>query len=235
MAEQGRTVVWLARMGKLRMPEGQSEIRTCELRVALFRYVGIKTSYSATSGPTRRMTLQGHIIHEHDPFQDKRACIFLSAPPDLETQEKINTEEQIDSACGIVYVRANVEAKQYHLYGYDDEPIKAVITITPEAFEAIHHQASQAFNHRQIVIADIILESRSFPDIEFVHLQDLDVSVDKSYAVRSFEIFGYGSVIPSARRTLYDLDQLSPQCSVISFSLSVRSPGFSNLSGLLTA
>lgn len=187
-------------MEKIELPEGQSKERFCELTLTLFGYSYDKTLYSAKSGLKRRMVLLGHIedysIPRDDRFQGRSVRIDLETAPDLEWYEQIKIEEEIDSACGQLGVKANVEAKQYETY--EEEPISAFITVTPEAFEAIHRQASEAFDRdtRQIMSATITLVGKSLPETDDpetasrfgVKLTDLDVSAYKVYAVGGFEI-----------------------------------------------
>ena len=100
-----------------KMPETQSKERFCNLTLALFWYGGVDTLYSAKSGLEQRMTLLGHIkdfaSHRDDRFHGKTVYIVLQTPPDLEWQEQTKIEEEIDSACGQLDVRKNVESKQY--------------------------------------------------------------------------------------------------------------------------
>lgn len=195
------------------MPETQSKERFCNLTLALFWYGGVDTLYSAKSGLEQRMALLGHIEDfaspRDDRFHGKTVYIVLQTPPDLEWQEQTKIEEEIDSACGQLDVRKNVESKQYQ--NGEEAPISALIFITPEAFEAIHRQAEAFdFESRQFVSATVTLVGKSLPETDDperasrfgVKLTDLDDSADKAYAIGDFKISDTRPFYPLRDRVL---------------------------------
>lgn len=194
------------------MPEDQSEERFCDINIILDRYGRVGMSYSPKSGLKRQMVLLGHIWHygipRDDRFHGKPVRIQLDTPPDPELEEKIKTEEQVDSACGWFGVRRNVQATKV-----DEEvglpPIRASITVTREAFEAVTVQATETLSRLHRGGATIRLVGKSLPEsgdhidsVFGLELTDLDVSEEKSYAVGGFEIEDTSPLYPSRNRVL---------------------------------
>jgi hypothetical protein len=184
------------------MPETQSEERECDLRVALLGYSGVNTSYDAKAGLKRSVVLSGRI---DDPylgggpdfsaphFHEKPVRLEISSPPDPEWLGRVRAARGVDEACGLVRVNAGVEPKRYEVDGemIEEEPVKVILAVSGDAFEAIRHQASEAYDHRRIMWAKVTLIGKSLPELEsaMLFLGDLDVSELRGYAVSDFEIF----------------------------------------------
>lgn len=180
--------------------------RFVEVHMTLARYGGVGMSYSPKSGLKREMYFRGHIKdYEQDArFEGKAVRIRLETPSGPEWEEKIKTEQKVDSACGLFSVRANVQATKY-----DDEvgqpPIQAFITLTHEAFDAVSVHATETLDRLYRVGATIRLVGKSLPETGTgaaaapIRLSDLDVSEDKSYAVGGFEIEGTRTLYPRNR------------------------------------
>lgn len=191
------------------MPEDQSEERFCHITIMLVRYSGVGMSYSPKSGLKRQMFLRGHVEHydRDDRFEGKPVRIRLETPPDPEWEEKIKTEQEVNSACGRLSVRAKVQARKFE-EEVGDPPIQAFITITQEAFDAVSVHATETLDRLHRVGATIRLVGKSLPETgtglapESVLLTDLDVSEDKSYAVGGFEIEGTRTFYPPRNRVL---------------------------------
>jgi hypothetical protein len=183
------------------MAEDQSEQRTCDLRVVLFRYRGVNTSYDATAGLKREFVLSGRV---DDPylgggpdfsaphFHNKLVRVKIHSPPDPEWLGEVLGTPGAESACGVVLVNANVEPKRFELDGetVEEEPVQVWLKVSPEVFEALRRQTAEAYEHRRIMAAKVTLLGTPLPKLDsyFIFLKDLDVSVRRTYAVRDFEI-----------------------------------------------
>jgi hypothetical protein len=192
----------------IEMPEGQSEESFCDLRMMLFRYGGVNTTYDAKGGIKRSFVLSGRI---DDPdlgpgsgpdfsaphFHNKPVRLEISSPPDPEWLGTVCTARGVDEACGLVRVNAGVEPKRYEVDGemIEEEAVKVILAVNDDAFEAIRSQASEAYDHRRIMQAKVTLIGESLPETDDptspfgLDLADLDVSTVQGYAVRGFEIF----------------------------------------------
>ncbi len=209
------------------MPEDQFGERFLEIRIMLLRYGGVGISYSPKMGVKRHMHLRGR-IEQYVPdarFEGKPVLIRLETLSGPEWEEKIKTKEQVVSACGLFSVRANVQPRRFE-EEVGDPAIQAFISITQAAFDAVSTHAMVTLDNIRRVGATIRLVGKSLPEIGTgptgapIHLSDLDVSEDKSYAIEGFEIDG--------TRTLY------PRNRVLPIERSWDERGGASLSVLLT-
>lgn len=182
------------------MADDQTNRRTCDLRVMLSGY-GVKTEYDAANGYKREMTLPGHVddsiadIYQDERFHGKPVHISLSTPPDQSWLDGIKTAAAVDNTCGGVIVNANVEAELFESDGetLKVEPIRVAVAMTSESFEGMRCLASEAYDRGRIACAIVTLDGKSLPEISsrigLLHLKDLDVSVQREYAVRRITLF----------------------------------------------
>lgn len=188
------------------MAEGQAEDRVCDLRLALFRYGGVRSSYDPVVGLMRRVVIVGRI---DDPdlgpgsgpsfsdsrFHGKPVRLEISSPPDPEWLDEIRKTRGVAHACGLVRINAGVESERITLDGgaVEDEPLVAMVVVSADAFEVIRRQAAEAYDHRRVMWANVKLAGDPLPNSDkslgYICLKDLDVSERRGYAVRSFEIF----------------------------------------------
>ena len=143
-------------MENLKVPEEQSKERFCDLRMKLFRYGGVSTTYDAKGGIKRSFSLSGHI---DDPYQtalgdiqefgegdsafhDKPVRLEIYSPPDPEWlgwPKHIRDTPGISHACGLAKVAAAVEPENFELDGetVEGDAIRVVLAVSADAFEAI--------------------------------------------------------------------------------------------------
>jgi hypothetical protein len=182
------------------MPEGQSKERTCDLRLELFRWGGVETWYDAKAGLRLRLVLTGHV--DDPPFfhdgQDFSAPHFHGKRvrmeifwPDPDWLEGIRARRGVSHACGQVSVKAGAEPKPFELDGktHEIEPVTVVLAVSADAFEAIRRQAAD--DHGRMMRATVTLVGEPLPELDesrgTIWLNDLDVSVERHYAVGGFE------------------------------------------------
>jgi hypothetical protein len=190
------------------VPEEQPEERTCDLRLALFRYRGVHTSYDAKLGLRRSVILSGRV---DDPdlgpgsgpdfsaphFHNKpiRLEIYSPVDPDwLGWPKHIRDTPSIRHACGLARINAGVEPERLKLDGetVEGDSIRVVLAVSADAFEAIRRQAAEAYDHRRIMWAKITLIGEAIPETDNIfglNLADLNISTVQDYGVRDFEIF----------------------------------------------
>ena len=195
------------------MPEEQSKERFCDLRIMLFRYGGVSTTYDAKGGIKRHFVLSGRIDDPYvgplgdispfgepgSAFHDKPVRLEIYSPPDPEWLgwlKHIRDTPSISHGCGLAGVNASVEPDRYELDGETVEldSITVVLAVNADAFEAISRQAAEAYDHRRIMQAKVTLIGESLPGTDDatsrfgLHLADLDHSTVQDYGVRDFEI-----------------------------------------------
>lgn len=200
------------------MPEEQSKERFCDLRMLLFRYGGVSTTYDAKGGIKKSFSLSGHI---DDPYQSplgdiqefgegdsvfdgKPVHLEIYSPPDpdwLEWPKHIRDKPSISHACGLASVNAGVEPENFELDGetVEGDAIRVVLAVNADAFEAIRSQAAEAYDQRRILQAKATLIGDALPEPDeppvsalglWLKPKDLDVSKAQEYGVRDFEISG---------------------------------------------
>jgi hypothetical protein len=191
------------------MAEDQSEERTCDLRLVLFWYGGVHTSYDAKAGLKRSLLLKGRIDDPHvdfsghswpkepaSAFHDKPVHLEVSSSFDSEWWERIRAKLGAADACGLVKVRAGVEPERVepeYDEPYEVEPVQIRLVVSADAFEAIWRQTAEADSQRRTMRANVTLVGDALPESDcmpFIDLKDFDVSGDREYAVGSFEIHG---------------------------------------------
>lgn len=197
------------------MADEQSGEKYCNLRLVLSRYAGVSSSYDAKGGLKRRFVLSGRIDDPYvspsgDPspfgepgsaFHGKPVRVEISSSPDAEILGSIRASYMggMGDPCGLVRCRSGVAPERFELDGemVETEPVEVWMQLSPDAFEAIRRQAAEAYDNRRIMWAKVTLVGDSLPatddprmDSFFgLHLKDLDISADKVYGVRDFEIF----------------------------------------------
>ena len=141
------------------MPEGQSKERFCDLRMMLFQYGGVSTTYDVKGGIKRRFVLSGHIddpyrtplgdIQEFgegdSAFHGKPVRLEIYSPPDPEWlgwPKHIRDTPSISHACGLARVNAGVEPEKFELDGetVEGSAVRVVLAVSADAFEAIRRQ-----------------------------------------------------------------------------------------------
>ncbi|MFQ5745564.1 MAG: hypothetical protein ACE5HV_18595 [Acidobacteriota bacterium] len=194
-------------MGSIgRTAEEQSEQRTCDLRLALFRYGGVHTWYDATAGLKRRFVLSGCIDDPYrrpsgdidesgegdSAFHNKPVRVDISSPPDPKWLGNLGAAGDDGNVFGWIWVTAGVEPERFELDGeaVEAEPVEIKMEMDPDAFEAIRRQAAEADNHCRIMWATVTLAGKSLPKLESrIRLKNLDVSAPREDTVIGFEIF----------------------------------------------
>lgn len=197
------------------MADEQSGEKNCDLRLVLSRYGGVNSSYDAKVGLKWRLVLMGRIddprigpLGDPSPFGEpgsafhgKKIRVNIDSPPDTEFLGKIRAicMGGVGNPCGSVVIRIGVEPERFELDGemVEAEPIEASLHLSHDAFEAIRHQAAEAYDHRRIMWATITLVGNALPATDNPEIdtifslkpKDLDISADRGYGVRSFEIF----------------------------------------------
>ena len=197
------------------MHEEQPKERFCDLKMMLFRYSGVSTTYDAKGGIKRSFSLSGR-IDDPDPgpsgksahfgfpgstFHDKPVRLEVHSPPDPEWlgwPKHIRDTPSISHACGLARVNAGVEPEEFELFGETIEgpAIRVVLAVSADAFEAIRRQGAEAYDQRRIMQVKVTLIGDSLPETDDddyiwgLRLKDLDVSKVQDYGVRGFEISG---------------------------------------------
>ncbi len=199
----------------------QSEQRTCDLKLLLFRYGGVHNWYDTKSGLKRQLVLTGRVddpyqspsgnFDEFSPgsaFHEKPVRLEISSPPNEKRLADVMGSLGVDNAFGVVWVEAHVEAKQFELDGemVKAEPVRVSVEMSPDALERIRCQAAEANEKRRILLAKLTLLGNSLPEpdnsLGYIDLKDLDVSKRSSYAIGGFEIFDTRYVDDSRGRVL---------------------------------
>ncbi len=191
------------------MTEEQSEHRTCDLSLVLFRYGGVHTWYDAKAGLRRSFVLSGRIDDPYrrplgdigesgegdSAFHNKAVRLEFASPSDPKWLGNLGAARGAGNVFGGVWVNAGVKPEQFELDGetVEAEPVEIKMEMDPDAFEAIRRQAAEAHDLRRIMWAKVTLIGVSLPKppsrLGSIHLKDLDVSKDQEYAVSGFEIF----------------------------------------------
>lgn len=191
------------------MAEDQSEQRTCDLSLVLFRYGGVHTWYDAKGGLKRKFVLSGRIddpyrspledIYEfgegNSAFHNKPVRVEISASSDPKWLGDVIARLGDDRTFGVVWVKAHVEPKRFELdcEMVEVEPITLNVEMNIDAFEAVRRQAVEADDHRRIMWAKVALVGETLPEpnnkLGFIDLKNLDISKDTEYAIGGFEIF----------------------------------------------
>lgn len=204
------------------MAEDQSEKRTCDLRLMLFWYGGVHTSYDANEGVKRRLLLKGRIDDTHVDFSgrarpEEPASAFHDKPVHLEIAssfdsvwlKRFRAKLGAPDACGLVRVSAGVEPERVepeYDEAFEVEPIQIRLVVSADAFDAIWRRVAEADRQRHTMQANITLVGNSLPESDcmpFIDLKDFDVSEDREYAVGSFEIHaGYGDRLRGRMRPI---------------------------------
>ncbi|MCZ6590532.1 MAG: hypothetical protein O7B98_05245 [Alphaproteobacteria bacterium] len=181
------------------MPEAQSKETECDLRLTLFQYGGVSTSYTAKGGLKRGVVLRGLVDvpleYPAPHFEKKPVSVTISSPPDPDWLSDVAAKFGVAASFGAVSVKASVEPEQFELDGetIEIEPVHVRMEMDPDTFETIRRQAAEAYDHRRIMSANVRLVGETLPDpsekpLRMLDLGDLDVSEDREYAVGGFEI-----------------------------------------------
>jgi hypothetical protein len=180
----------------------QSRERTCDLRLLLFRWGSVETSYDAKAGLRRSLDVFGHVDDPYIPgcgdttashFHDKAVRLGIHLRnDDTEWLTNIRAKHGVAHACGNVLVRTGVEPEQFESDGKTNElePIGIDVEVGLDTFEAIRSQA--AHPHSGMMGATVTLVGNGLPepneDSLYLYLKDLDVSAERTYAVGTFKI-----------------------------------------------
>lgn len=92
------------------MPEGQSEESFCNLKITLFRYNVVDTTYDSKGGITRKLVLSGRVDDPYpgplgntstigetgSAFHNKHVRLKISSPPNQEWLREICADYSID-------------------------------------------------------------------------------------------------------------------------------------------
>jgi hypothetical protein len=106
---------------------GQAEERTCDLRLWLFRWGTVQTSYEAKAGLKRSLTLLGHVDDPYHRggsldisaphFHGKPVRVGIHSQDDAEWLTNIRAKSGVPHACGNVLVRAGIEPDRFESDG----------------------------------------------------------------------------------------------------------------------
>lgn len=184
----------------------------CELRVIL-QYGGVTSEYDPQLGmKRRRFWLLGHI---DDPYLTPLGDLSPLGGPDSVLHAKrihltVGTlsvdacSEFLNSIrskhmggagnpCGLLNVRAGTESEKFEFNGKlrEVEPITATLVMDGDSFETIHRQAANACCHQRNMRATITLVGTALPSprgSKNLRPQDLDISANRAYGIKSFEL-----------------------------------------------
>ena len=180
--------------------------RLCDIAITIVRYGGVKIAYSPESGLKRQMYLEGHVEdYDNDRrFRGKSIKVRIESPVNPEKEARIKAEEKIEHACGWFGVRANVEPRDFEKE-FGTPPIQASVNVTTDTFDAVARHVTETVDRLGRAHATIRLAGKSLPETGSgvselpILLSDLDVSEDKNYAIRSFEVAGTRALYPRKR------------------------------------
>ncbi len=90
---------------------------------------------------------------------------------------------------GFLEVRPGVEPERFKDDSFENAAITGILQVDSDAFETLRSQVADAFNHGRGVSVKVALIGQSLPEKEGrFFLDDIDVSVRRTYAVSHFEI-----------------------------------------------
>jgi len=192
------------------MVEEEARVTTCDLRLEIFEYGGAHTWYDPESGLKRRFVLTGWFddpyqnpVGDFDesqadsPFHHQSFSLEVVSPPDFTWLGNLAAKLGTENPIGVARVLPDVQPESFEVLGEhaEEPPVRIRINLTADAFEAVRQQAAEAYKYRRIMWAKIPLTGNALPALEpdriFSKLKPkkLDVSVQRDYAVKDFEIF----------------------------------------------
>jgi hypothetical protein len=118
----------------------------------------------------------------------------ISSPINHGWLERLRSSFGDGQACGFVKFCAGLEPDriedEFDSEILEVEPVQACLSVSPDAFEAIHRQVIDAIAQCRILMATLTLSIDDFSDPKetLIGLEDLDVSKTQKHLIKDFDI-----------------------------------------------